>query len=126
MKTIVVKSLKKYFHVYKKSPGILSSFRSLFYRPFEEVKAVDNLSFSISEGELVGFIGPNGAGKTTTLKTLSGLLFPTSNPATVFLVRFSRPGDGYASDPRVAANQKASANSSRSLICPVPQGCRYR
>lgn len=51
--------------------------KSFLKREYQEVKAVDDLSFTIKEGELVGFIGPNGAGKTTTLKCLSGLLFPT-------------------------------------------------
>ncbi len=78
MALIEVKNLKKYYRVYKKEPGLAGSFKSLFHRKYEDVKAVDDISFSIAEGELVGFIGPNGAGKTTTLKTLSGLLYPTS------------------------------------------------
>lgn len=76
-KVIQVQSLKKYFQVYQKEPGFLGSIRSLFFRKYTPVKAVDGISFEISQGELVGFIGPNGAGKTTTLKVLSGLLFPT-------------------------------------------------
>ena len=52
--------------------------KSVFKRRYEEVRAVDDISFNIKEGELVGFIGPNGAGKTTTLKCLSGLLYPES------------------------------------------------
>ena len=77
MSAIQVKNLKKYYKVHKKEPGIGGSIKSLFKRKYEEVKAVDNISFKIEEGELVGFIGPNGAGKTTTLKCLSGLLYPT-------------------------------------------------
>lgn len=68
----------KSFQRYKKEPGIVGSFKSLFSRKYFEKKAVDDVSFEIEEGELVGFIGPNGAGKTTTLKCLSGLLYPTS------------------------------------------------
>ncbi len=75
---IAVSSLKKYYQVHKKEPGLSGSIKSLFRRKYEEVRAVDNISFKIEEGELVGFIGPNGAGKTTTLKCLSGLLYPTS------------------------------------------------
>jgi ABC-2 type transport system ATP-binding protein len=80
---INVHSLKKYYQVHKKEPGLLGSFKSLFSRRYEEAKAVDNISFKIDEGELVGFIGPNGAGKTTTLKCLSGLLYPTSGHLSV-------------------------------------------
>ena len=53
------------------------------YRPREEVKAVDDISFQVKAGERVGFLGPNGAGKTTTLKVLSGLLHPTSGRVSV-------------------------------------------
>lgn len=57
--------------------------RGLFKRDYEEVRAADGVSFSIEEGECVGFLGPNGAGKTTVLKMLSGLLHPTSGDARV-------------------------------------------
>jgi ABC-2 type transport system ATP-binding protein len=76
MSTIEVSRLRKFYSVFKKEPGLLGSFKSIFRRRYEEVKAVDDISFNIEEGELVGFIGPNGAGKTTTLKCLSGLLYP--------------------------------------------------
>ncbi len=76
MSVIEVKNLQKFYQVHKKEPGLAGSLKSLFKRKYENVKAVDKISFSISKGELVGFIGPNGAGKTTTLKCLSGLLYP--------------------------------------------------
>lgn len=63
--------------MHQKEPGLFGAIKSLFYRKYYDVKAVDGVSFEIKEGELVGFIGPNGAGKTTTLKVLSGLLYPT-------------------------------------------------
>ncbi len=75
---ISVSHLSKYYQTFLKEPGILGSFKSLVARKYQTVKAVNNISFDIGEGELVGFIGPNGAGKTTTLKCLSGLLYPTS------------------------------------------------
>lgn len=75
---ISVSHLKKYYKIHKKEPGLLGSLRSLVARTYEITHAVDDISFTIDEGELVGFIGPNGAGKTTTLKCLSGLLYPTS------------------------------------------------
>jgi ABC-2 type transport system ATP-binding protein len=80
---IHVDQLSKYYKVYKKEPGFVGSLKSLFVRRYENVKAVDRISFDINEGELVGFIGPNGAGKTTTLKCLSGLLYPTSGTVSV-------------------------------------------
>lgn len=57
--------------------------KSLFHREYYDAKAVDDISFEIDEGELVGFIGPNGAGKTTTLKCLTGLLYPTGGKVSV-------------------------------------------
>ncbi|MGZ8697963.1 MAG: ABC transporter ATP-binding protein, partial [Gaiellaceae bacterium] len=57
--------------------------KSLVKRTNREVHAVDEISFEVGQGEVVGFLGPNGAGKTTTLKMLSGLLYPTSGEARV-------------------------------------------
>lgn len=82
-KVISVKGLKKYYSVAQKEAGLEGAFKSLFHRKYNEVRAVDNISFGIEEGELVGFIGPNGAGKTTTLKVLSGLLYPTAGEVRV-------------------------------------------
>lgn len=83
MPIIQVQNLKKYYKVHQKEPGLSGSIKSLFSRKYYDVKAVDNVSFTIDEGELIGFIGPNGAGKTTTLKVLSGLLYPTSGEVSV-------------------------------------------
>ncbi len=80
---ISVNHLKKYFKVYKKEPGLWGSVKSLWHREYEEVKAVDDISFEIQQGEMIGFIGQNGAGKTTTLKVLSGLLYPTAGEVSV-------------------------------------------
>jgi len=80
---ISLQHLKKYFKVYKKKPGLFGSIQSLWHREYEEIKAVDDISFDIHQGEIVGFIGQNGAGKTTTLKMLSGLLYPTSGEVSV-------------------------------------------
>lgn len=76
-------SLCRYFTQYKKSEGIRGSIKSIFKRENYTIKSVDNVSFEIKKGELVGFIGPNGAGKTTTLKMLSGVLHPTSGEISV-------------------------------------------
>jgi ABC-2 type transport system ATP-binding protein len=83
MAVISVQNLKKFYKVHQKEPGFLGSLKSLVKRKYYDVKAVDDVSFEIQEGELVGFIGPNGAGKTTTLKCLSGLLYPTAGSISV-------------------------------------------
>ncbi|OGG00054.1 ABC transporter [Candidatus Gottesmanbacteria bacterium RBG_13_37_7] len=83
MNIIRLSKLTKYFKVAKRSGGVISSFSSILNRSYDTVKAVDRISFSITEGELVGFIGPNGAGKTTTLKCLCGLLYPTQGEVSV-------------------------------------------
>jgi ABC-2 type transport system ATP-binding protein len=80
---IEVNHLTRIFRTYKKQPGFWGGVKGLFSREFEETAAAKNVSFSIEEGEFVGFLGPNGAGKTTTLKMLSGLIFPTSGTARV-------------------------------------------
>jgi len=80
---IEVKQLTRVFRTYKKKPGFWGGITGLFHREFEETAAAKDISFTIKEGEFVGFLGPNGAGKTTTLKMLSGLIFPTSGTARV-------------------------------------------
>ncbi len=80
---IEVKNLKKFYKVHQKEPGLSGSLKAFFKREYKQVEAVNDISFEIKAGELVGFIGPNGAGKTTTLKTLSGLLYPTSGKVKV-------------------------------------------
>src|SRR3989344_7182373 len=80
---ITVKNLKKYYRAHKKEEGLSGSLKALFFRKYFDIKAVDDISFELKEGELVGFIGPNGAGKTTTLKCLAGLLYPTSGEVNV-------------------------------------------
>lgn len=80
---IEVQQLTRIFRTYKKQPGFWGGVRGLFKREFEETAAAKDISFSIAEGEFVGFLGPNGAGKTTTLKMLSGLIYPTSGTARV-------------------------------------------
>src|SRR5580692_9704558 len=80
---IEVQNLTRIFRTYKKKPGFWGGVKGLFNRTYDETAAAKDVSFSIAEGEFVGFLGPNGAGKTTTLKMLSGLIFPTSGTARV-------------------------------------------
>src|SRR5580692_11605913 len=83
MPVIEVNNLTKAFRTYKKRPGFSGAIKGLFHRQYEQTLAVNDVSFKIEPGELVGFLGPNGAGKTTTLKMLAGLLYPTSGTAKV-------------------------------------------
>ena len=77
---IFVKNLTKIYKVYRKTGNLIND---IFFRRYENILALDKISFEISKNELVGFIGPNGAGKTTTLKILSGILYPTSGKVSV-------------------------------------------
>jgi ABC-2 type transport system ATP-binding protein len=83
MPAIEASGLTKVYRTYRKESGLWASVKGLVRRKHEETRAADNISFTIEEGELVGFLGPNGAGKTTVLKMLSGLLNPTSGEARV-------------------------------------------
>jgi ABC-2 type transport system ATP-binding protein len=81
--TIQVNNLSKTYQVPEREGGFGAAVRSFFKRKYKDVKAVQEVNFKITQGEVVGFLGPNGAGKTTTLKMLSGLLHPTSGSANV-------------------------------------------
>ena len=83
MPIIEAQGLTKTYRVFQKQPGLRGSVRGLFRRNYKEVRAVEDVSFTIEPGEMVAFLGPNGAGKTTTLKMLSGLIYPACGTATV-------------------------------------------
>lgn len=83
MPYIVVEDLSKTFHVAEREPGAMGAVKGLFSRKKRAVEALSHVSFSLEEGELVGYIGPNGAGKSTTIKVLSGILTPTSGSCRV-------------------------------------------
>ncbi len=78
MPVIEVKNLSKRFKTVKKQKGLKGAIKGLFKPERKIVTAVDDVSFSIEQGEIVGYIGPNGAGKSTTVKMMSGILRPTS------------------------------------------------
>lgn len=75
--------LRKVFRSPEREPGLRGAAKALFTRTYTEKVAVDDVSFSLEPGELVGYIGPNGAGKSTTIKMLTGILVPTSGSLTV-------------------------------------------
>ena len=77
MKIIEVKNLNKKFKIKEKETGLKGSLKSIVKPQYKEVKAVDNISFEVEQGEILAFIGPNGAGKSTTIKMLTGILYPT-------------------------------------------------
>ena len=83
MSFIEVKNISKDFKVNKRSAGIPGMIANMFVPKFEIKKAVNDLSFTIEKGEMVGFIGPNGAGKSSTIKMLSGILCPDKGSITV-------------------------------------------
>jgi ABC-2 type transport system ATP-binding protein len=83
MSVVSVENLSKFYPVAVKSPGIKGTLTHFFKRTYREVKAVQDISFSIETGEVVGFLGPNGAGKTTTLKMLTGLIHPSQGQVRV-------------------------------------------
>lgn len=78
MPQIDVQNIIKDYRISYKKPGFLGSMTGLIKPKYKIKRAVNNISFSIEKGEMVGFIGPNGAGKSTTVKMLSGILHPTS------------------------------------------------
>lgn len=78
MAFIEVANVTKEFKVFKREKGVKNALKSMVKREYEIKKAVDDISFSVERGELVGYIGPNGAGKSTTIKMLSGILVPTA------------------------------------------------
>lgn len=80
---ICVEGLKKQYRINKRANGIFGHIANLFVPKYEKKIAVDDISFHIKEGEMVGFIGANGAGKSTTIKMLSGILYPDGGKISV-------------------------------------------
>lgn len=80
---ITVQNLSKTYKVAKRRAGIKEACRSLFKREYEEIHALDHISFQIGDGEMVGYIGKNGAGKSSTIKVLSGILTPDEGTCVV-------------------------------------------
>lgn len=83
MALIEVKNLKKEFKKPVRKEGVIGYIKSLFSRKYTSLYAVNDVSFSINQGEIVGYIGANGAGKSTTVKMMCGILHPTSGSVTI-------------------------------------------
>jgi ABC-2 type transport system ATP-binding protein len=83
MSIVVAQNLSKVYPVAVKQPGIKGTLTHFLRRKYRSVVAVQNVSFEIGMGEVVGFLGPNGAGKTTTLKMLTGLVHPSGGEVKV-------------------------------------------
>ena len=80
---IQVEHLSKTYRTYRRDGGLIQAVRALGKREVHEVRALDDISFTIADGEIVGYIGPNGAGKSSTIKILSGILTPDSGTCLV-------------------------------------------
>ena len=80
---ITMKGINKTYHVRRREAGLGNAVRSLFSHSYEQVPALRDMTFTIPDGQIVGYIGPNGAGKSTTIKILSGILRPDSGQCSV-------------------------------------------
>lgn len=80
---IQAEHLQKTFRVRKRNAGFKNAAKAFFSREYEEIHALNDVSFCIEDGEAVGYIGPNGAGKSSTIKILSGILTPDSGTCVI-------------------------------------------
>ncbi len=80
---ITMEHVCKSYRVAKRSAGMREACKALFRREVEIIHALSDVSFTIGDGEMVGYIGPNGAGKSSTIKILSGILTPESGSCLV-------------------------------------------
>jgi ABC-2 type transport system ATP-binding protein len=104
---IYLDHLSKTYQVSEREGGFGAAVRSFFRRKYRDVQAVQQVSFAIRPGEVVGFLGPNGAGKTTTLKMLAGLLHPSGGTASVLgYVPWER-NSGYLHDMTLVMGQRS-------------------
>jgi ABC-2 type transport system ATP-binding protein len=106
MAIIRVDDLHKHFNVPVRKVGRLAAVRSLFSTEYTRKIAVDGPTFSIEQGELVGFVGPNGAGKSTTIKILTGVLVPSAGEVEVAGLEPSRDRRQHAHHIGVVFGQK--------------------
>ncbi len=103
---ITVKNISKEFISAKKYPGLKGAVKGLFSREKVRKTAVDNISFDIADGEIVGYIGSNGAGKSTTIKMMTGILKPTGGTCLINGIDPSRDRNGNAASIGVVFGQR--------------------
>ena len=106
MKIISVNNLSKTFKKPIREEGLKGMVKALFSRKYDEVRAVDEISFDIEEGEIVGYIGANGAGKSTTIKMMCGILYPSSGSVVVNGMTFDKDRQKINKEMGVVFGQK--------------------
>ena len=104
---ITARNLVKTYTVQKKLPGFINSAKSLFFRKYEDRRALRGVSLDVSAGEIVGLVGANGAGKTTLVKLLSGIITPTEGTASVLGYVPWKRENGFRRDIGLLMGQKA-------------------
>lgn len=80
---IELQNICKSYKVARRSAGLGEAVKSLFRREYTRVDALSDVSFTVRDGEMVGYIGPNGAGKSSTIKIMSGVLTPDSGTCVI-------------------------------------------
>ncbi len=107
MNIITVENLTKTYTTYKRGSGFKETVGSFFHRKKVFIHAVDDISFTVAEGEICGILGPNGAGKSTTIKMLCGALYPTSGSIDVMGYMPSKDRKKYVSHIGAVFGQKS-------------------
>ena len=107
MNILKVSNLTKTYRVAVRNSGLKNAFKSFIKKEYNEVKAVEDISFELKKGEIVGLIGPNGAGKSTTIKMLTGILKPDSGNIKVLGMNPSEDRVKYVKNIGVVFGQKS-------------------
>lgn len=80
---IEFQNISKAYQVAKRQAGMGNALKALVSREYEQIRALDGVSFTIGDGEMVSYIGPNGAGKSTTIKIMCGILTPDAGQCVI-------------------------------------------
>jgi ABC-type uncharacterized transport system ATPase subunit len=112
---IEIRNVTKEFRVLNRREGLRGSIKDLFSRDYKTVRAVDNISMSIQQGEIVGYLGPNGAGKSTTIKMMTGVLEPTSGE-----ILIGGKHTLYQPHPQCSGNRRSIRSAQPALVGTAP------